>query len=125
MGVYAGTDPLEVNRVLRVINTEIKRIQEGEVSQVDLVEAKEHLIGGILLGTESTDNRMIRLARNEYVFGHYLSDEELVASLEKVTIEEVVAVAQQAFSSNKVSLVTLGPINKEELDLSCLHFVDN
>ncbi len=121
-GVYAGTDPLEVNHVLEVINTEIKKIQKGEISESDLAATKEHLIGGLLLGAESTDNRMIRLARNEYVFGRYLSDEELVADLEKVTIDEVVTVAKEAFMSDKVSLVTLGPVKKEDLDLACLKF---
>ena len=125
MGVYAGTDPQEVNHVLRVVNTEIKKIQEGEISKSDLSEVKEHLIGGILLGAERTDNRMIRLARNEYVFGRYLTDDELVSNLEKVTIDEVVSVAKKAFSSEKISLVTLGPIKKEDVDLSCLHFSDN
>jgi predicted Zn-dependent peptidase len=124
LGVYVGTDPLEVNRVLEVINHEIKRIQKGELSEWDLKAAKEHLIGGILLGAESTDNRMMRLARNEYLFGRYMSYEELVKTLEKVTVDEVVAVTSETFLRDKVSLVTLGPINREDLDLGCLQFPD-
>jgi hypothetical protein len=37
-------------------------------------------------------------------------------------VEEVVAVAKEAFATGRVSLTTLGPIKEEDLDLSCLDF---
>ena len=123
MGVYVATDPLEVNQVLRVIHTEINKIQEGGISKTDLEAAQEHLIGGILLGSENTDSRMMRLAKNEYVFGRYIGYEELVASLESVTIDDVVAIAGKAFHSQKVSLVTLGPLKEQDLDLEYLQLL--
>lgn len=122
MGIYLATEPQEVNRALDVINTEIKKIQKGDLSESDLAATKEHLVGGILIGSESTDGRMMRLAKNEYVFGKYVGYDELVSNLEKVTLEEIVAAAEEAFQSESVSLVTLGPFEKENLDLSCLRF---
>ena len=122
LGVYVGTDPKEVNSVLQLVNKEIKGIQKGELSESDLVEAREHLIGGILLGAESPDSRMMRLAKNEYVFGRYVDFDEMVAQLEKVTIEDVIAVAKETFRDQAVSLVVLGPVNEEDLDLGCLNF---
>jgi predicted Zn-dependent peptidase len=65
---------------------------------------------------------MMRLAKNEYVFGRYIPYEEVVDQLEKVQVEEVVAVAKEAFTTGRVSLTTLGPIKEEDLDLSCLDF---
>ena len=121
-GVYVGTDPKEVNRVLRLVNKEIRGIQKGALSESDLVEAREHLIGGILLGAESTDTRMMRLAKNEYVFGRYMDFDEMVANLEKVPLDEVIAVAGETFRENAVSLAVLGPIKEEDLDLNCLNF---
>ena len=122
LGVYVGTDPKQVNRVLGLINREIRDIQKGDLTQSDLVEAREHLIGGILLGAESTDTRMIRLAKNEYVFGRYMDFDEMVAKLEKVTLDEVIAVAVETFQEKAVSLAVLGPIKEEALDLDCLNF---
>jgi predicted Zn-dependent peptidase len=122
LGIYVGTDPREVKRVLKVIKTEIGKIQQGDVSEADLATTREHLIGGILLGAESTDNRMMRLVKNEYVFGKYISYDELVAKLEKVTVDELVALSQEIFKSGKVSLATLGPIEETDLDLDCLQF---
>jgi len=117
LGICAGTDPKEVNNVLDVINMEIKKIKDGEISETDLNEAKEHLIGGILLGSENTDSRMLRLAKNEYLFNRYISYDEVVASLEGVTVDEAVVCAREAFTPVNTSLVTLGPFKEDEMRL--------
>jgi predicted Zn-dependent peptidase len=116
-GICAGTDSKEVNNVLDVISMEIKMIKDGDITETDLSEAKEHLIGGILLGSENTDSRMLRIAKNEYLFNRYISYEEVVASLESVTIDEVVTCAREAFTPENTSLATLGPFKKEDMSL--------
>lgn len=75
-----------------------------------------------MLGSESTDTRMIRLAKNEGIFGRYISYDEVVSDLQKVTVDQVVEVAVQAFEKDSISLVTLGPLEKDKLDLSNLSF---
>jgi predicted Zn-dependent peptidase len=120
LGIYVGTDPVAMNQVLGVVNTEIRKILKGEVSESDLAAAREHLIGGLLLGSENTDIRMMRLAKNEYVFGRYITYEELVASLEKVSVDDVVAIAEETFKNNGISLATLGPTKSDDPDLTLL-----
>ena len=121
-GIYVATNPKEVNRALKVIKKEIKKIQKGEVSRSDLDATLEHLTGGILLGSESTDTRMIRLAKNEGIFGRHISYDEVVSDLQKVTVDQVVEVALQAFDKDSVSLVTLGPLKSDELDRNNVSF---
>ena len=121
-GIYVATNPKEVNRALKVIKKEIKKIQKGEVSRSDLDATLEHLTGGILLGSESTDTRMIRLAKNEGIFGRHISYDEVVSDLQKVTVDQVVEVALQAFDKDSVSLVTLGPLKSDELDHNNVSF---
>jgi predicted Zn-dependent peptidase len=120
LGIFVGTDPQEVNRILEVINNEIRKITEGDVSKTDLMAATEYLTGGILLSAESSDTRMMRLAKNEYIFGRYIEYEELLQELEKVTAEEVVACSRETFLPGNVSLATLGPVEKTDLDLGAL-----
>jgi predicted Zn-dependent peptidase len=117
LGISVGTDPKEVNNVLDVINIEIGKVKRGEITATDLNEAKEHLVGGILLGSESTDSRMLRIAKNEYIFGRYIPYEEIVEDLEAVTIDQVVACAREAFQPEQVSLATLGPFREKDLHL--------
>ncbi|PKN68071.1 MAG: peptidase M16 [Deltaproteobacteria bacterium HGW-Deltaproteobacteria-15] len=120
LGVYLATEPKNVNRSLEIIRKEIGRIQKGDISESELAATKEHIIGGILLGSESTDSKMMRLAKNEYVYGRYISHDEVISVIEKVRLEEVVDVARESFRNDRVSLVTLGPFQREELDESTI-----
>lgn len=120
--VYVATDTGNVNPVLETIQAEIRKISRGGVSKADLAEAKDHLTGGIYLSSESSDSRMMRVARNELIFERYVSYEELVSSLEQVTIDEVVDLAGDIFQDNKVSLATLGPLTEDDLDRGTLEY---
>lgn len=117
LGICAGTDPKEVNNVLDVINTEIVKIREGDLTEKDVEEARDHLVGGILLGSENTDSRMMRLAKNEFVFGRYIEYEELIDRLKMVTLDDITLCIRQAFSPGGVAVTTLGSINRGDLIL--------
>lgn len=122
LGVYVATECRNINPVLQTIRREIKKLRNGDLSKSDLAAAKEHLMGGIYLASESGDNRMMRIAKNEFVFERYISYEELVSNLEQVTVDDVVEIAQDIFRDGKVSLATLGPVKEEDLDKGCLQF---
>ena len=87
-----------------------------------MARTKEYLIGGILIGSENIDNLMIRLAKNEFIFERYVSYEELIAKLEKVTLDEVIDVSKRIFSAGKVSLTVLGPVDRDKIAVDPLNF---
>lgn len=120
--IYVATDKEQVNRVLELIEQQIKGIQRGDLSTDDVARAKEYLMGGILLAAESMGNLMIRLARNEFIFERYISYEELIAELKKVTLDEVIGVARGIFSTGKVSLTLLGPVDRDKVAVDPLNF---
>jgi predicted Zn-dependent peptidase len=122
LGVYVATESRNVNPALETIRTEIRRISGGDISDSDLAAAVDHLIGGIYLSSESADNRMMRNAKNEFVFEKYIGYDELVSDLEQVTLDDVVEVASGIFQDGKVSLTALGPIKEEDIDMSNVHF---
>jgi predicted Zn-dependent peptidase len=122
LGIYVATDKNNMNPVIDAIMTEIKKIRNGELPQSDLNAAVDHLIGGIYLSSESADNRMMRIAKNEFVFQRYVEYEELVSNLEQVTVDEVVEVANDIFSDGTVSLAALGPVKEDDLERSNLQF---
>jgi predicted Zn-dependent peptidase len=120
LGVYLATDVDNVNPALETVQAEIKKIINGELSKSDVEAAREHLIGGIYLSSESNDSRMMRTAKNEFVFERYVGYDELVSDLEKVTADEVIEVAGDVFQKGNVSLSTLGPCREEDIDKSNL-----
>lgn len=122
LGVYLGTDPRRVNDALGTVHREIGRILEGDITESEMAMMREHLIGSILLGSESVDTRMMRLAKNEYVFGRYVSYDELIEHLNRVEIEDVIRVARDCFRGGELTTVTLGPVGPGDLDTTSLRF---
>jgi predicted Zn-dependent peptidase len=122
LGIYVATDSENVNPVLQAIQKEVKKINNGELTLSDLEAAKEHLIGGIYLSSESADSRMMRIAKNEFNLGRFVDDDELVSYLEKVTLDEVIEISNDILQDGKISLTTLGPLDEDDLDRSNLQF---
>ena len=114
LGVYVGVDKSNTQEVLRLIVKEIRRLKEKPINGSELRNAKEHLKGGVYLAAESTDNQMTRLAHNEINFGRHIPLEELVHSIEKVTAEDILRLAQETCQDKAVSLALLGPIDENE-----------
>ena len=120
--VYVATDKNAVNQVLELIGSLITDIQKGDLSEHDVGGAKDYLVGGLMLATESTNNLMMRLAKNEYVFNRYVSHDELIAELERVTLDEVTDASRRMFSADKVSVTVLGPVERDSLAADQLSF---
>ena len=53
---------------------------------------------------------MLRLAKNEINFEHYISLEEIIAGVEKVTVDELQHLAQDLFQADKWGMAVLGPV---------------
>jgi len=122
LGVYVATDRANVNPVLETVHQEISKIYSGDLTSGDLAAAKDHLVGGIYLSSESPDNRMTRVAKNELIFGRYVSYDELVYNLEQVTVDDVVEVAGEIFKRSKVSICALGPLGRSDIDEDLVRF---
>lgn len=122
LGVYLGTDPRWVNEALGTVHREIGRILEGDITDSEMAMMREHLTGSILLGAESVDTRMMRLAKNEYVFGRYVSYDELIDRLNRVRVEDLIRVARNCFQDGAITTATLGPVGTGDLDAASLRF---
>ncbi len=77
--------------------------------------AKEQLKGNLLLSLENTDSRMGRLAKNEIYFERFISTDEILEGIEKVSIDLVTALAARVFGSESLSLTLLGPVTEKAI----------
>ena len=117
LGVAAGVSPKNLDQLLDATFRELKKMKAEAVSEEELEAAKEYLRGSIYLHAEDCDHRMMRLAKNEIHFGHYIPLEEIVTGLLKVTAAEVQDLAQDLLQSDNWGLALLGPVTgKKGLD---------
>ena len=99
-GIYAGTTNKELQELMPVIGTEIKKICNDLVSPQELCRAKAQLKASMLMALESSSTTAEILARQMLLYNRIIPIEEIVERIEKVTAEDVRDMAQQIFASN-------------------------
>ena len=122
LSVYAGTARETLHQALRLILAQFTRLKQEPVSADELRAAKENLKGGLMLSLESTAARMSRLAREEIYFGRSFSLDEILAAIEGVTPEDLLAIAREFFQPHLLGATLLGPLDGFQLsrdDLAC------
>ncbi len=115
-GIYAGTNPEWIEEVIEVTLGEVRKVAREGLKPAELERAKSQLKGNMLLGMESTDSRMNRLARNEIYFRRDIPLEEVAREIESVTNDRVVELAAQCFRPDRMGMVMLGDLKGRELD---------
>jgi predicted Zn-dependent peptidase len=118
--VYAGTAKETMGQVIDLTIREFRAMKESLVSEEELLRAKNHLKGSLMLSLESTSSRMSNLARQELYFGRFYSLDEILVSIDAVTREELQSLARNFFRPEQIAITVLGPLNGFTLDRSRL-----
>ena len=111
LSVYAGTSRESVAKLIRSVVEEFRRIKLEPVSAEELRRAKDHMKGSLMLSLESTSARMANLARQEMYFKRFFSLDEMLAAIERVTREEMLAIAREFFDLEQMAVTVLGNLN--------------
>ncbi len=109
--IYAGTKHGQEQEVCNVIYDVINQVADCGVLEQELIKAQEQLKGSMMLGLESTNNRMSRLGRNELLLKKHQTLDEIIGQVEKVTLEDVNKMAKRIFQSS-YSLALISPSGK-------------
>lgn len=120
VGIYVGTTERSFRQVLDLIFSELTRIKTKSLTERELYAAKEQIKGNFLLGMESTDTRMTKLAKNEIYFERQITIEETLAGIDAVGPEDVLQLANELFRPEALSVAALGQITKENMKGSVL-----
>lgn len=113
--VYAGTDPSNALEVVRLVVKEMEKIKEEGITAAEELRVKNQIKGSLILSLESSNSHMSRLARQEMYFGKYLSMDDIIKGVEKVTAEQAQLLAKQLFTRENTSLTILGPLSKTDV----------
>jgi predicted Zn-dependent peptidase len=123
LGVYVGTSPESVNEVVEVVLAELRALAKDGLRPDELTRSKNQLKGNLLLGLETTDARMSRLAKNEIYFGRDVPIEELSRWIDATTNDEIVALASRLVRPESTAIALLGELGQHKLDESILEGV--
>ncbi|GAB5521157.1 MAG: pitrilysin family protein [Rhodothermales bacterium] len=108
-GIYMGTDPSKVERAKTVVLRELEKLTEKPVSKRMLNMAKNQVKGALMMGLESLNNRMNRIAKQEIYYNRYFSLDEVTRFIDEVDEAKVQEVAQELFVPERFSHTVISP----------------
>jgi len=113
--VYVGTRPDNAELVLELIRAEFAKIAEEGITAEELARAQESSAGHLVLSTEATRNRMMRLGRAEVCGNEVLSADDVIDRLSAVTLADVKRVAAKVLTA-ETTIAVIGPFSDERLN---------
>jgi len=111
-GVYAGCLPAKADEVLAICQEEIAKVISGGLTDEEMERGKGQLRGSIVLGLEDPSSRMSRLGKAELVYPRLEPLDEVLASIEAVTHDQVREVATTILDQPK-ALAVVGPFDDD------------
>lgn len=108
-GTYMACDQARVGQVVEIVRAELNRFGTDAVTEKELKSSKAQLRGELILGFESMDRRMSRMARDELYTKRLRTPGEVLAGIDAVTRESLVEACGQLVEESRIHLVTVGP----------------
>ena len=108
-GVYAAVSANNAEEVTNLVLQELKKLKQGQISDLEIVNNKAQLKGSLLLGLENVGSRMSRLGRSELVYGRVINPEEVVEEIMDVKKQDILSLAQRLFTKENICIVAITP----------------
>ena len=93
------------DEVEELIRTSLQRMQQGDISDVEISDSREQLKGNLLLGLESTGSRMSRNGKYELLHGKHQSSDDIIRLIDAVEREHVLDLMQLTATAPAVSII--------------------
>lgn len=105
--IYLATAPRSLRECLQIIGREVERLIREPLTEAELNLVKGQLKGTILLCADQMDTRQESLGRNEVVFGRYVTVDEVIGEIERVSPSSIQQLAKRLFKAEKETIVTI------------------
>ncbi|HUQ19014.1 MAG TPA: pitrilysin family protein [Gemmatimonadaceae bacterium] len=108
-GVYVGTAPDTAALATEAIVEELDRVAKEGLPDDEIAAGKNQLKGQITLSLESVSSRMYRAAGVELYDEEFRSLDEVLALIDSIDRDSVLAVCRDFFAPEVQTIVSLGP----------------
>lgn len=103
--VYVSCSNGYLERAINLLFYEMKLLRDNKLGPVQLNMAKKQLIGQMALAYESNLNEMMSIVRNFMLFGSVESTWQVARSIDSITQNEILEVANQIFDEKQQSIL--------------------
>lgn len=115
--VGAGVGNGKVFESIEAILNEIRKIKAGDITEDDVKRAIDQIVGRVEIGLEHSDALAESFANSVLTYGEVLTPDEELGKIKLVKPEDVIKVANEIFTPDKMNLAVVGPFeDKTEFD---------
>ncbi len=114
LATMAGVDNKRVEKAIRIILEEYKKIAQEKISAMELKKAKDYIRGSTILELESSDAVASFIGGQEILTDKILTPEQKFAKINSVTVEDIQKTAQDIFKPEKLNLALIGPFKDKK-----------
>lgn len=112
--VAAGVKHENLGKATNLILKELNKLSQKNVSQKELIKAKEYLKGKTLMSLESTSAVTSFFGNQELFRKKIRSHTKLFEKIDKVTSNDILDVAKKIIKNNRLNLAVIGPHKKKD-----------
>lgn len=111
-GLFAitfGTEPNQLNKCIRLVNRELKRVADTPLGKRQLAALKEQIKGQLALSEENNLSLMLMMGRSILDFGRVPPLSEVYHKIDEITALELQDLAQEVFVPDRLSYLVMEP----------------
>lgn len=112
--IYTGLGAETEQKALDLIVRELHRFCEEGPAADELSRCREQVKTTLLMGLENTGTRMMTIGRSELLRGQVLAVEQVLAAYDRVTADDVLALARRVLDFEQVSLAVVGQPDRRD-----------
>lgn len=121
-GVSLATEPHQLNTALELSLNETRNFLKRGFNKGEFERTKTNILGGMYLGADSPEKRVIRMAEQMLHLGEFHTMELSEKIIRTMTEDEVVATTNKLFNAAKFSAAVIEPAGRKKTELDVNFF---
>ncbi|HBU07362.1 MAG TPA: hypothetical protein DEB09_04760 [Candidatus Magasanikbacteria bacterium] len=113
--VRIGLEAKNINKAIAVVKAEMEKLIKFGPTIRELADAKTHIRGGLTLSLEDSSTQASFYASQALFADKIKTPEEKLKEIEKVTKDQVQALAKQVYNWKKIRVAIIGNVEKQEI----------
>ncbi|MBR4785052.1 MAG: insulinase family protein [Fibrobacter sp.] len=116
-GVSLATEPHQLKTALELSLNETRNFLKRGFNKGEFERTKTNILGGMYLGADSPEKRVVRMAEQTLHLGEFHTMEHSEKIITSMTEEEVVATTNKLFNAAKFSAAVIEPAGRKKTEL--------
>jgi predicted Zn-dependent peptidase len=103
LSIYLGTDFSYLEKTIKLVLRELKKLREQKLGSLQLHRAKQQLIGQIAISQESNVNELLSIGKSVLAYDKVDSIESIIDEINAIEAGELLEIANEIFDPKQLS----------------------